>query len=482
MRGQRALDVLNLFIADVQTGFGAFIAVYLTTNKWTALQIGEVLSIGTIVALASQIPAGAMVDGLANKRGALAGGILAITGAALVFAFFPYRLPVAAAEVLHGFASCILTPAVAAVSLRLVGHAAFAERLGRNARFAAIGSGTAAAAMGAIGTYVSTQSVFLLTAALAAPALFALHRIGPPPKVATVAVVRRSSFNWHEIAGLLADRRLLAFGACIILFHMANAALLPIAATTITAHAGTYASLIIAVCIIVPQGVVALFSPWVGREAVRRGRRAVLLVGWAALPLRALLFAVFPAPGMIVTAEVLDGVSAAVFGIMLPLIAADLTERRGRFNLCIGIFGLAVGIGATVSTTLAGWVADAAGDRMAFFTLAAIGLAGVALLAVAMPETAPKPQGSKRAAPACASAGTGFTHPRNAEMADGDQEREEGRAGVFGWARHQRDSALATDHVSLRGSDFHRRSRPRRGAGARAAQGRNSRRQGDLRR
>src|SRR5665213_2480188 len=101
MRGQRALDVLNLFIADVQTGFGAFIAVYLTTNKWTALQIGEVLSIGTIVALASQIPAGAMVDGLANKRGALAGGILAITGAALVFAFFPYRLPVAAAEVLH---------------------------------------------------------------------------------------------------------------------------------------------------------------------------------------------------------------------------------------------------------------------------------------------------------------------------------------------------------------------------------------------
>src|SRR5665213_1302847 len=101
MRGQRALDVLNLFIADVQTGFGAFLAVYLTSHKWTALQIGEVLSIGTIAALASQIPAGALVDALANKRGALAGGILAITGSALLLAFLPYELPVALAEVLH---------------------------------------------------------------------------------------------------------------------------------------------------------------------------------------------------------------------------------------------------------------------------------------------------------------------------------------------------------------------------------------------
>lgn len=480
MRGQRALDLLNLFIADVQTGFGAFIAVYLTTNKWTALEIGEVLSIGTIAALASQIPAGALVDSLTNKRAALGAGILAITFAALVFAFFPYRLPVAGAELLHGFASCIITPAVAAVSLRLVGHSAFAERLGRNARFAAIGSGTAAAAMGAIGTYISTQSVFLLTAALAVPALFALHRIGRPQGIAAVRAVERSAFDWHGVVRLLSDRRLLAFGACIILFHMANAALLPIAATSITAHAGAYASLIIAVCIIVPQGVVALFSPWVGRQADIRGRRAILLLGWSALPVRGVLFALLPIPGMIVTAELLDGVSAAVFGIMLPLIAADLTEGRGRFNLCVGIFGLAVGIGATVSTTLAGWVADAAGDRMAFALLAAIGLLGVAMIAFVMPETAPKPSGAKPRDLACAPAETVVTHARRAEVLNAGREREESRAGVFGRARHQRHPALAAGNLSLRGGDLHRRPRPRRGARARAAQGRGGRGQGDL--
>jgi len=482
LRGQRALDFLNLFIADVQTGFGAFLAVYLTAHKWTVLEIGAVLSIGTVAALASQVPAGALVDALANKRAAVGGGIVAITVSALLLAFLPHQLPVAAAELLHGFASCILTPAVAAVSLRLVGHAGFAVRLGRNARFAAIGNGTAAAAMGALGTYVSTQSVFLLTAALALPALFALHRIGPPPAAGPIATVRRARFDWHGIGELLTDRRLLAFGGCIILFHMANAALLPIAATAITARAGAYASLIIAACIVLPQGVVALFSPWIGREAIRRGRRAVLLVGWSALPLRAVLFAVLPAPGLIVAAQALDGVSAAVFGIMLPLIADDLTWGRGRFNLCVGIFGLAVGIGATISTTLAGWVADAAGDRMAFAALAAIGLAGVALLAVAMPETAPRPRGAKRRAPACAPADAGFTHPRDREVADGGQEREKDRAGVFGRTRHQRDPALAPNHLSLRGGDLYRRSRPGRGAGARAAQGRDGRREGDFRR
>jgi MFS family permease len=105
--------------------------------------------------------------------------------------------------------------------------------------------------------------------------------------------------------------------------------------------------------------------------------------------LRAAVFAILPVPGLIVAAQVLDGISAAVFGVMVPLIAADLTRGRGRFNLCVGIFGLATGIGATISTSLAGWIADATGERIAFAALAGIGMAGLALLGAAMPETAP---------------------------------------------------------------------------------------------
>ena len=204
-RGQRALDLLNFFVADVQTGFGPFVAVYLTMHKWTQVQIGFALTLSTIVALISQLPAGALVDAAPNKRRAAGGALIGVIVAALLMAFWPSELPVLVAQVLHAFSSCVLTPAIAAISLHLVGHAALGERLGRNARFAAIGNGLAAAVMGVTGTYVSSQSVFLLTAALCVPALLALLAIGRGPHArqqTTTAAVRlaRAAAIVHQSA------------------------------------------------------------------------------------------------------------------------------------------------------------------------------------------------------------------------------------------------------------------------------------------
>src|SRR5262249_14954026 len=170
--------LVNFFIADVQTGFGPFIAVYLTANKWTQGQIGLALTLGTVVALISQLPAGVLVDSAPNKRVAAGGAILGVMAAALLLATWPRQLPASIAQTLHAFASCVLTPASAAIGLHLVGHAALGERLGRNARFASLGNGLTAAVMGATGSYLSSRSVFILTAALCIPALFALAAIG----------------------------------------------------------------------------------------------------------------------------------------------------------------------------------------------------------------------------------------------------------------------------------------------------------------
>jgi MFS family permease len=155
--------------------------------------------------------------------------------------------------------------------------------------------------------------------------------------------------------------------------------------------AGSRANLIIAACIVVPQIVVALTSPWVGRTAERIGRRPLLLLGWASLPLRAILLALSPSPFLIVALQALSGISAAVFGVMMPLVADDVTRRVHRFNLCIGVFGLAAAGGATFSTTIAGWLADSWGDRWAFLGLAAAGMAGTLLVGLAMPETRANP-------------------------------------------------------------------------------------------
>lgn len=386
-RSLRALDFVTFFVADVQTGFGPFIAVYLTANKWTQGQIGIALSIGTIAALVGQVPAGALVDALRNKRAAAMVGVAAVSGSALLFALFPIQLPVYIAELLHGVASCILTPAIAAISLALVGHAGLGERLGRNARFSAIGNGVAAGVMGLIGSYVAPSAVFWLTAALGLPALAALAAIG---HVGAVERSRTSDpLDWPPLRDLLEDRRLLAFGFCIFLFHLANAAMLPLAAASITKSIGHLADLVVGACIVVPQIVVALLSPWVGRHAALVGRRPLLVLGWGMLAARGVVMAVAPDAWVLVPVQALSGISGAVFGVLFPLISADLTIKNGRFNLCMGVLGLAVFVGATFSTTLAGWIADAAGDPAAFLGLAGVGMAGTLACRYLMPETRP---------------------------------------------------------------------------------------------
>jgi MFS family permease len=392
VRATRGLDLLNFFLADVQTGFGPFVAVYLTSRHWTQEEIGFALSLGTITAMVSQIPAGALVDAVRRNRSVVATGIVAVGLAALLLGVWPVLLPVLVAQVLHGFASCVLTPAIAAVSLGLVGHAALGERLGRNARFAAIGNGLAAGVMGVLGSYVSTRSVFILTAALCIPALMTLPFIAATHAPEMRATLRTDpNTERSAVIALLTDRRLLVFAACAALFHLSNAAMLPIVAGELTQMAGSRANLIIAACIVVPQIVVALTSPWVGRTAERIGRRPLLLLGWASLPLRAILLALSPSPFLIVALQALSGISAAVFGVMMPLVADDVTRRVHRFNLCIGVFGLAAAGGATFSTTIAGWLADSWGDRWAFLGLAAAGMAGTLLVGLAMPETRANP-------------------------------------------------------------------------------------------
>jgi MFS family permease len=161
-----------LFVANVQTGFGPFISVYLTTQKWTQVDIGLVLTVGSLAALVSQIPGGMLVDIVRSER-LLSGTALAlIAGSAVAFVAMPVFPVIAAAAVLHSAASCVLGPAMAAISLGLVGHAAIGERLGRNARYASIGNGLAAiSAARALASAIFTK-VRLLRVPLCRPPYF----------------------------------------------------------------------------------------------------------------------------------------------------------------------------------------------------------------------------------------------------------------------------------------------------------------------
>jgi len=382
------LDAFTFFIANLQTGFGPFLAVYFTQQKWTQSDIGLALTVGSLVSLLGQVPGGAFVDASRSKRFAAGFSALAVGASAIMLAAFPTYLVVLSAMAIHSAASCVLTPAIAAISIGLVGRARAGERLGRNASFSAIGNALGAAGMGAIGYYFSNDAVFYLAGALVVPALVSLSFI---PARGVEEVSRATDAGGPApgagVTALLTNRPLLCFAACMVLFFLANAAMLPLVGSVLTLRASETATALVAACIMVPQGVLAVTAPFVGRLAERWGRKPLLLVGFAALPVRGLLFATVEGPEWLVAVQVFDGISASVLGVMVPLVVSDVTRRTGRFNLALGAVGTGMGIGAALSTALAGVMADSLGSHTAFLGLALVGAVATVMVALIMPET-----------------------------------------------------------------------------------------------
>ncbi len=388
-----ALDWLNFFLAALMTGFGPFVALYLADRGWTPANIGLALTASGLAGLLTQVPAGELLDKTQMKRTLVGIGTAAVTLVALVFALWPGLAAVFAASMLQGTTGGILGPGVSAISLGLVHQDMLAERLGRNQRFASIGGLAAAALMGVIGYALSTRYIFLATAALEVPVLMALARV----RAADIHFGRSCGAPDHNDthpqrvsrALLFKDRRLLTFGMCLFLFQLANASLLPLVGETIAHTDGRRSSVIISAMIVVPQIIVAVLAPEVGRTAKSWGRRPLLLIAFGIVPVRSLLFAVIDKPAFLVAVQALDGVTGATLGVLTALITADLTKGTGRFNLAQGLIGTLSGIGASLSTSLSGLVVGRWGHPAGFLGVSAVAFLAVAILWLFMPETKP---------------------------------------------------------------------------------------------
>jgi MFS family permease len=394
-RSQRGLDWFAFFLADIQTGWGPFVAAYLTSKNWAQLDIGLILTAGTLATMALQIPVGALVDHINAKRLLAAVAVIAISGSALLLALYPTFSMAFAAKMLHAVASCLAGPVLAAISLGLVGHARLGNRLGRNVRFLSLGNAIAAGLMGGVAHLHSNQAIFFLTAALGIPALVALTQIRSAdidPELARGGARERKGRAWFAgLAALAGSRALLIFSAAIVLFQFSNAAMLPIMAGSLTIHTPQWATLVIAICILAPQFVVVLIAPWIGRTVQSWGRRPLLALCFVPLCIRGVVFAGSNDPSVIIAAQLLDGISAAALGVLVPLVIADTTRGTGHFSFAQGVVGVAVGVGASFGTTIAGYVADTFGHIAVFLFLGSVGALGLLLVIALMPETRTSP-------------------------------------------------------------------------------------------
>ncbi|MHC9420563.1 MFS transporter [Sphingomonas citri] len=397
----RALDALNFFLADVRDGLGPYLAIYLVavrgpTHGWNEATAGLVLTIAGIVGLLAQTPAGWLIDRSTRKPAIVIAAALVVTLGSVSLPLVHGFGPVVVTQSLAAAAGALFAPAIAAITLGLFGARAFSARVGRNEAFNHAGNAVSAALAGVLAWRFGPVVVFYLMAGLTVASVFAALRIDPRQIDDEVArgldcapdapdADCDTSPGWRV---LLEQRALLLFAALAFLFHLANAAMLTSVSQLLARTVGKdQATSLTAACIVAAQLVMVPMALLVGRKADAWGRKPLFLAAFAVLAARGALYTVSNDPWWLVAVQALDGVGAGIFGALFPIVIADLTRGSGRFNVAQGAVATAQGLGAALSATLAGTIIVGAGYAPTFLTLAAIAGGGLALYALAMPET-----------------------------------------------------------------------------------------------
>ena len=391
-----SLDAINFLLADVRGAVGPYLNVFLVTQQhWSQTDVGLVTTIGGLLGLAVQTPIGAAIDETRAKRGIIvvALAVLAIT-AVIIFAM-PSFWPVAIANSLMAVAGDVFGPAVAALTLGLFARKQLARRMGRNSAFDHAGNVGIALVAGAVGYEFSQRAVFLLVPVFALLTVIAVLSI--PAKAIDHNRARDlepepgAALSPTGVAGygiLFKSRPLVIFGLCAMLFHFANAPLLPLVGQKLAAAYPEEATAMMSTCIVAAQLVMLPFALLVGRTADSWGRKPLFLVGFGILPIRAVLYTLSDNSFWLIGVQLLDGVGAGIFGALTPLVVADIMRGTGRYNLALGAIGTMVGIGASLSGLGAGVIVDHFGYSATFLTLGAAALVAVIVFALGMPETA----------------------------------------------------------------------------------------------
>jgi MFS family permease len=418
----RALRALNFFIADVQNGMGPYMALFLQSSvHWGPARIGSALAAGNIAQVLAQTPAGALIDHLRQKRALLLIGIGLIALAVLGTAFFTNKTVVMSGQALIGTAGAIFPLCLSAIALGLVGRQRFDQVQGTNQAFNAAGNMFAALALGAVGYYFNLRWMFYFVGLLCVGAVLCVLRIkgddidfdqargadqaasngGESGQPAPAAAPRGSAWDGikellNGFRSLLKQKPVLIFLLSAVIFHFANAAMVPLVTQLLATGVGTkQAILYTSGYMLASQLVFMVVAAASGRLAGKLGRKPLFIFAFVALAIRGVLYTLSHHPAALIAVQCMDGLGAGIFGVVGVLIIADLTKGTGSFNAAQGAIATAQGLGAFLSNSVAGYLAKNQGNDFAFLTLASIAAVGLVVFWAFMPETLAKAEQEK---------------------------------------------------------------------------------------
>lgn len=380
LRSRTALDGLTFFLADVLDGLGPYLAIYLATSqKWTSGRIGIAMASIVIGTLIAQMPVGAFIDRTKYKRFAIVAAACVVAGCCLGMIAAPSFPVIVACQALIGAAASVMPPAIAGISLGLVGRSHLSRRTGRNEAFNHGGNMTAAILAGIVGTYIGYGSIFVLVAVMAMASsictLFIRESEIDHARASASASEDGGQVSWRE---LFSKPMLQIFLVAMFLFHFANAAMLPLVGQKVAASQPDIAAALMSACIIAAQLVMISVALIAARAVDRWGTKLIFLVAMTVLPIRGLLFTLSTSAPYLIGVQLLDGIGAGIYGVVGVLVIADLVAGTGRYNLALSAMAVAAGVGAAASNLTIGWVSDWGGLDAGFATLA--GVAAIALV------------------------------------------------------------------------------------------------------
>src|SRR3569623_1600892 len=320
-----------------------------------------------------------------------------VTIPSLLLPWMSSFISITASQAITQAAGVFFPPAIAAVTLGIFGHRACTIRSGRNETFNHAGNACVAAVAGGVAYICGPTAVFYQLAAMAFASLLSIATIpaaaidndlarglhATNPGEGTKATDDQPS-GWTV---LLTCRPLLIFAVCALLFHLANAAMLPLVGQKLALQDRNIGTSLMSACIVAAQIVMVPMAMLVGTKADKWGHKAFFLAALLVLPVRGMLYTLSDDRFWLVGVQLLDGIGAGIFGAIFPVIVADLMRGTGHFNLAQGAVITVQGIGAAFSTSLAGLIVVRFGYSAAFLTLGTIGALGAIIFLFAMPST-----------------------------------------------------------------------------------------------
>lgn len=386
--GRGPLQALNFFMADIQAGIGPFLGVWLLAHGWQSGLIGSVMTLGGIAGMLMATPAGAWVDDSRRKRLLVvisAVCTLLASGALLLSQHF---WSVAVSQIATAMAGAAIVPAVTGITLGMFRQSGFNHQLGINQAYNHAGNAVGAALSGFFGRLFGLPAVFALAAAFGLASIasvLAIPRGSIDDRAARGLREADASQRASGLSVLLSCRPLLVLAAALALFHLGNAAMLPLFGLAVVAAKQGDPATLVAATIVVAQGTMVFAALVAMRMAERRGYWLVLLISFVALPLRAVLAASFIKGWGVFPVQILDGIGAGLQSVAVPGLVARILNGTGRINVGQGAVMTAQGVGASLSPAIGGWLAQWHGYPLAFLLLGAVALGSVLLWVTCAP-------------------------------------------------------------------------------------------------